>query len=381
MTPRMTPVVHAWDDGHRIEPATHEYRVSPNVDLSLSGLTDYYGGLTDAFPAQQTAAAVFAMSMVSRAFASAEVRPVSMATTLSAPVRAMIGLELLLRGEFLAEIDLAPSGRIILYPGYGKVASGTHRPDTWRYELKLAQPGDDVEPITRNVAANGVVHVRDGADVLAPWKGYSRLARMGVTSQALADIEGRLGHDARTRVMHIIPVPDGIPAARVTDVGNSLRASRGNVKLVETTTGGWGQGRLAAPSRDWEPRRVGPEIPQANTMFRDQTAKEIIAAMGVPQQLQYGAAGEMREGYRQLQTIEIEPLARLVEAELSEKLEADIRFTFDRLAAIDINARARAFQGFINGGLTLEAALSLVGLELPPGGAAPVTQAGSIPTA
>ena len=114
-------------------------------------------------------------------------------------------------------------------------------------------------------------------------------------------------------------------------------------------------------------------------MFRDQTAKEIIAAMGVPQQLQYGAAGEMREGYRQLQTIEIEPLARLVEAELSEKLEADIRFTFDRLAAIDINARARAFQGFINGGLTLEAALSLVGLELPPGGAA--TPVESIPTA
>ena len=379
MVTRMTPVVHAWDDGHRIEPTTHEYRVSPNVDLSLSGLTDYYGGLTDAFPAQQTAAAVFAMSMVSRAFASAEVRPATFAQTLSAPVRAMIGLELLLRGEFLAEIDLAASGRIILYPGYGKVASGTHRPDTWRYELKLAQPGDDTEPITRNVAANGVVHVRDGADVLAPWKGYSRLQRMGVASQALADIEGRLGHDARTRVMHIIPVPDGIPAARVTDVGNSLRASRGNVKLVETTTGGWGQGRLAAPSRDWEPRRVGPEIPQQNTMFRDSTAAQIIAAMGVPQQLQYGAAGEMREGYRQLQTIEIEPLARLVEAELSEKLETDIRFTFDRLAAIDINARARAFQGFINGGLTLEAALSLVGLELPHGGAA--TPAGSLPTA
>ena len=102
MVTRMTPVVHAWDDGHRIEPATHEYRVSPNVDLALSGLTDYYGGLTDAFPAQQTAAAVFAMSMVSRAFASAEVRPAAFAQTLSAPVRAMIGLELLLRGEFLA---------------------------------------------------------------------------------------------------------------------------------------------------------------------------------------------------------------------------------------------------------------------------------------
>ena len=184
----MTPVVHAWDDGHRIEPTTHEYRVSPNVDLSLSGLTDYYGGLTDAFPAQQTAAAVFAMSMVSRAFASAEVRPAAFAQTLSAPVRAMIGLELLLRGEFLAEIDLQhPLAGLSSTQATARWPA-EHRPDTWRYELKLAQPGDDVEPITRNVAANGVVHVRDGADVLAPWKGYSRLAAHG------SDITGPGGY-------------------------------------------------------------------------------------------------------------------------------------------------------------------------------------------
>ena len=330
MTARMTPVVHAWDDGHRIEPATHEYRVSPNIDLSLSGLTDYYGGLTDAFPAQKTAAAVFAMSMVSRAFASAEVRPAAFAQTLSAPVRAMIGLEMMLRGEFLGEIDVGAAGGLVIYPGYGGVRSGGRDPATWRYELKFALPGDDAEPLTRNVASNGVVHVRDNVSVLQPWKGVSRLELSGMSADALANIEGRLGHDARTRVMHIIPVPDGIPAARVTDVGNSLRASRGNVKLVETTTGGWGQGRLAAPSRDWEPRRVGP---------RDPTGKYYVprSARRQGDHRGHGRASaapvrrgrrEMREGYRQLQTIEIEPLARLVEAELSEKLEAVIiRFT------------------------------------------------------
>ena len=226
MTTRMTPVVYAWDDGHRIEPATHEYRVSPNVDLSLSGLTDYYGGLTDAFPAQKTAAAVFAMSMVSRAFASAEVRPAAFAQTLSAPVRAMIGLEMMLRGEFLGEIDVGAAGGLVIYPGYGGVRSGGRDPATWRYELKFALPGDDAEPLTRNVASNGVVHVRDNVSVLQPWKGVSRLELSGMSADALANIEGRLGHDARTRVMHIIPVPDGIPAARVTDVGNSLRASK-----------------------------------------------------------------------------------------------------------------------------------------------------------
>ena len=55
-----------------------------------------------------TFAAVFGIGLVSRAFALAVVEPSSMAATLSARMRAMIGLELLLRGEFAAEIDALP---------------------------------------------------------------------------------------------------------------------------------------------------------------------------------------------------------------------------------------------------------------------------------
>ena len=314
-----------------------------------------------------TFAAVFGIGLVSRAFALAVVEPSSMATTLSAHMRAMIGLELLLRGEFAAEIDAAPRGGLVLYPALVGSVSGSYKPETWRYHLKFPMPGDNVDPIERNIAAAGVVHIRNNwATAATPWKGVSPLVMAGTSATALANIETRLGHDANTRVLHIIPAPDGTPATRMQTLRTSLSQSRGNATLVESMAGGWGGGRLAAPSRDWEPRRVGPEIPQANVMFRDQTALGIIGALGVPPQMLDGAAGGMREGYRQFQIMEMEPLARLAEEECSEKLGTAIRFNFDGMAAIDINARARAFDSFVRNGITLEAALTMVGLSMPP---------------
>ena len=359
----MLPFASAWDDGHRPPP---EQRAAANVDLSLPGLTDFYAGTgVDVGSVYSTFAAVFGIGLVSRAFALAVVEPASMATTLTAHTRAMIGLELLLRGEFAAEIDADIRGELVLYPALVDKVTGSYKPQTWRYVLKFPMP-DDQEPVERNVAADGVVHVRNNwATAATPWRGVSPLVAAGLSATALANIETRLGHDANTRVLHIIPAPDGTPAARMQTLRNSLSQSRGNATLVESMAGGWGGGRLAAPSRDWEPRRVGPEIPQANVLFRDQTALGIIGALGVPPQLLGGDSGSMREGYRQLQTIEVMPLARLAEEELSLKLNANIRLNFDALSAIDITAKSRAFQGFIAGGLTMEQALTLVGLGMP----------------
>ena len=254
-----------------------------------------------------TFAAVFGIGLVSRAFALAVVEPASMATTLSARMRAMIGLELLLRGEFASEIGVDPRGGLVLYPALVASVTGSYKPETWRYNLKFPMPGDNVDPIERNIAADGVVHIRNNwAGAAAQWRGVSPLVMAGTSSTALSNIETRLGHDANTRVLHIIPAPDGTPAARMQTLRTSLSQSRGNATLVESMAGGWGGGRLAAPSRDWEPRRVGPEIPQANILFRDQTALGIIGALGVPPQMLDGAAGGMREGYRQFQIMEMD---------------------------------------------------------------------------
>ena len=75
--------------------------------------------------------------------------------------------------------------------------------------------------------------------------------------------------------------------------------------------------------------------------------------------LAVGGAGA-REAYRQLLTSGIEPLGRIVEAELSEKLERPITLSFRRLAAADIVGRARALKGLVGAGVPLVEGRELV---------------------
>lgn len=58
----------------------------------------------------------------------------------------------------------------------------------------------------------------------------------------------------------------------------------------------------------------------------------------------------------------ISPMARIVEAELSEKLEAPIGLGFESLYAADLAGRARAFQSLVGGGMEVDRAAALSGL-------------------
>ena len=58
----------------------------------------------------------------------------------------------------------------------------------------------------------------------------------------------------------------------------------------------------------------------------------------------------------------IQPLGKLVSAELSMKLDADVRLSFDGLFAADLSGRARAFQSMVGGGMDVTKAAGLAGL-------------------
>ena len=73
-----------------------------------------------------------------------------------------------------------------------------------------------------------------------------------------------------------------------------------------------------------------------------------------------GAA--LREGYRQLLTTRLQPLADIMAAELSTKMELPIKVSFPKLAAIDIVARSRAIGSLVTGGIDPQVAKLLAGL-------------------
>ena len=138
-----------------------------------------------------------------------------------------------------------------------------------------------------------------------------------------------------------------------------LRTARGRAVLLETTADGWGEGKSAAPLRDWRPERLGPNPPASLEAVMGRGFMEVLAACGVPPGLFVDADGTaQRESYRRFFSLTVEPLAGL----LAVELEAKIGLTFQGRFAADLSGRARAFQSMVGAGMDPAKAAALSGL-------------------
>ena len=76
-------------------------------------------------------------------------------------------------------------------------------------------------------------------------------------------------------------------------------------------------------------------------------------------------AATARESYRLLLFGVIAPLGKMVEAELSAKLEDAISLSWVELRAADLMGRARSFKSMVDGGMALDQAVAVSGLMMP----------------
>ena len=173
-----------------------------------------------------------------------------------------------------------------------------------------------------------------------------------------------LSEEAATPRGFLLPSPVDGNDPTVAALKADIRALRGKVALVESTSSGWAaDGAQQRPKGDWEPRRLGaapgaPLIEQAELASR-----EVYAACGIPLSVVTTSEGTgQREGFRRLLHSTIMPLAKIVSEELSDKFEVPISLSFDGLFAADLAGRARAFQSLVNGGMDVAKAAALAGL-------------------
>ena len=90
----------------------------------------------------------------------------------------------------------------------------------------------------------------------------------------------------------------------------------------------------------------------------------LISALGVPASAHGAEGSALRESYRHLYASTIIPIARLMEEELSEKLETEITFRFPERIRSDISALSRAFASLSS--TDPQWAAEVVGLPPPP---------------
>ena len=152
----------------------------------------------------------------------------------------------------------------------------------------------------------------DGARVPARATG-ARGQRPGrsLTARLQGEAERSLADEAAGPLAQLIAVPqDGGADDEDTDPLASLKAdvakARGKAMLLETTAAGWGEGKSAAPSKDWKAERLGPAPARgAGTAVQDgirEDAGSVRMQPGVVRRLgrhgQEGSVAAMAPGHR-----------------------------------------------------------------------------------
>ena len=325
---------------------------------------DYFAGATSAgVQGAATAGLQIAAGTLGRALATATVGGDRGA--LDPHVLEGVGTDLVRSGRFLGLLRVDQAGRVRLLRA-GAVASvvyGEADPDSWRYQLHLGGPSSAV---TRPAGAAEVVNVRLNSDSYRPWEGVAPLARAAATGELYGRLAAQLGDEAAVLVTRIIPMPQGSNIDRDTLRG-ALTGKHlpGRVVFPETTSAGGGAGRSSAPLTDWKAMPTGWNAPEAAGKLYADLRHEVCEACGVPGQLvnPAGAGPAAREAWRRFTVGTVEPIARLLEAELTRVLEQPVRIRLWRMAGVDAAGRARAVHVMTEAGFDKETAAAMCGWD------------------
>ena len=336
---------------------------------AVGGYSDIIGRLIEAQAsgvtanASATAAVEAASGALSRALASAEVAGPDWVSEAATPrILGQIGRDLVRVGESLHVIRYS-GGRLLLLPASTWYWEGDADPASWLCTATAYGPSGSS---TWRVPQEFVVFVAWGSPTARPYHGLSPTTWAADTARLSAETEKSLADEAAGPLAQLIAIPqdggDGGDDDPLKDLKADVRSARGKALFVETVNAGWDTGKAAAPQKDWQANRLGPSPPEALATIRKDTFAHVLAACGTPASMFTDADGTaQREALRRWHLGTVLPLARMLEAELSEKLEAPIRLRFDNYP-LDLAGRAQAFQKLVAGGVAVAEALVTAGL-------------------
>ena len=173
---------------------------------------------------------------------------------------------------------------------------------------------------------------------------------------------------ANSPLAHLIAIPqDGGDDDDADDPLNKMKAdirtAQGKALFVETVASAWGEGKGAAPQRDWQPSRLGPMPPDSMVNLMKESYAEVLGACGGSPALFDDSDGTAkREALKAIPHGNGQALgAHVLATELTAKLETPVALKFDAYA-LDMAGRAQSFKNLVAGGMEIEKALAISGL-------------------
>ena len=288
---------------------------------------------TDRAVVWETAIAEAAAGLWGRALASAAVSPMAPALAGVSPAfLAWAGRALILRGEAIAVIEIADN-RAILLPALAYDIDGAADPAAWTYRLDIAGPSTHR---SRRVPGAGVVHFKWAVRATRPWRGLSPIREARATGALHARLTAMASHleDPTYATAHVsYPNLEG----REAPTGDQMReVSKTIGEIFAKRRAHGGRVITLGPGAEMKaPRRDAPQ--DAEEELFEASAGQILAACGIPPQLlsSSGEATIAREAWRLFYLSAVAPVARMVEAELRDKLHPAAMLEFGALRASD----------------------------------------------
>ena len=316
-----------------------------------------------------TAAIEAAAGALSRAFASAEVDGPAWVRDAVNPVwLAQVGRSLVREGASLSVIGMNTMGTTLIPAAFFNFEQGSDNDEdeeSWLCRATTYGPGSST---TRLLTRDRLVFVRWGTSPGTRYRGQGPTSWAHLTARLQGEVERSIADEVSGPLAQLLAIPsDGGDGDEETDPLAKLKAdigsARGKALLVETTAAGFGEGRAAAPQKDWVGSRLGPSPPAALVEVAEQSFARMLSACGVPPAMfESGADGTaQREALRRWHMNTVMPLARVLEHELTMRLETAVKLKFDGYA-MDLQARASTFQKLVAGGVSVNEALSTSGL-------------------
>ena len=249
---------------------------------------------------------------------------------------ALMGRSLALRGEsvmLIGDAGLVPCADWELSTKNGV-------PTAYRVSISEAGGGR-----TETVLAGEVLHVRIGSDPVAPWLGQAPLARAQLTAGMLHAVEAALKDVFTDSPLGslIVPFPES-PETDNTKLERGFRGKRGRIMLRESVAVSAAGG--PAPTSDWKPQNVSPDLSSSMTRETlDQARDSIAMSFGcLPAMFSPQTTGPLiREGQRHLAQWTLQPIAEILAEEASDKLGDAIELdVMTPTQAFDSGGSARA---------------------------------------
>jgi len=322
----------------RAEPATEQRSVTTAgyTAAIIAARESYISGASGL--AELTATVQSCVSLWEGAFALADVQGTDL---LDRRNMALLARSVALRGE--AVMLITDQGLVSCADWDLSTRNGTPR----AYRVSVSEAGG---ARSETALAAEVLHLRIGADPVAPWSGTAPLRRASLTAALLQEVETALRDVYRDAPLGslIVPLPEG-SADDMASMRAAFRGRRGSTLVIE----GVAQSTAAGmnPNLGKSPDQLSPDLSKSMTGETLAAAREAVCmAFGVlPGLANRAATGPIvREAQRHLAGWTLQPIAALLADEATLKLGVAVQIDVMRpVQAYDVGGRARALSTII----------------------------------